>query len=170
MKPPAHSCRTLTAALAAAVVLTAAAAAATPVRAADDAPLPRLDLKAVETMIRGTGADPLLITVMAAWCHPCVDELPMLNRLYNRYRDRGLRVVGLAIDYNGPGAMATIIRRLKIDFPVFWSGESLVSAYSLTAIPVMFVVVDGRITERLEGKRHRRSLERRIRKLLSEDP
>lgn len=37
--------------------------------------------------------DVILINFWATWCAPCLEELPALNRLQERYRDRGLTVL-----------------------------------------------------------------------------
>ncbi len=40
----------------------------------------------------------LLVNLWATWCHPCREETPYLQRMYERYRRRGLRVLGVSID------------------------------------------------------------------------
>src|SRR5688572_25042282 len=40
----------------------------------------------------------LLINFWATWCIPCRTEIPGFIDLYNRYRDRGLEVIGVAVD------------------------------------------------------------------------
>ena len=40
----------------------------------------------------------MLLNFWATWCAPCVEEMPMLSELQDAYRDRGLRVVGIALD------------------------------------------------------------------------
>ena len=51
----------------------------------------------------------LVLSFMAAWCGPCIDELPALNKLHKRYKDRGLQIIGISIDLEGPGAMQPIV-------------------------------------------------------------
>ncbi|MCB1672344.1 MAG: TlpA disulfide reductase family protein [Gammaproteobacteria bacterium] len=34
----------------------------------------------------------------ASWCAPCLLSLPLYNELYEKYRDRGLEIVGINID------------------------------------------------------------------------
>lgn len=41
---------------------------------------------------------PLLVNFWATWCTPCVEEMPMLSALQRRHADRGLQVVGIALD------------------------------------------------------------------------
>ncbi|MGQ0646399.1 MAG: TlpA disulfide reductase family protein, partial [Gemmatimonadaceae bacterium] len=40
----------------------------------------------------------VLINLWATWCVPCVTEMPSIQRLYDRYRDAGLKVIGIATD------------------------------------------------------------------------
>ncbi|MFC1828982.1 TlpA family protein disulfide reductase [Thermodesulfobacteriota bacterium] len=105
---------------------------------------------------------PDLITVMAAWCGPCIEELPILNRLYVKYRKEGLKLVGIAIDLEGPTAMQPIVDRLKVQFPIYWVGEKAVTAYNIDRLPMLLVVEDGRIIEKIPGKRSKKFLEEKI--------
>jgi thiol-disulfide isomerase/thioredoxin len=40
----------------------------------------------------------LLLNFWATWCAPCVREMPMLDEIQQAYADRGLSVVGVALD------------------------------------------------------------------------
>jgi thiol-disulfide isomerase/thioredoxin len=103
-----------------------------------------------------------LVAVMAAWCHPCIAELPVLDALAQKYGVRGLRVVGLSLDYAGPDAMRPIIERLKIRFPIYWAGEAAIEHYEITKIPLLIMLRDGHRVKRLEGGRNRATLEAEI--------
>ncbi|HPR24048.1 MAG TPA: TlpA disulfide reductase family protein [Bacillota bacterium] len=39
-----------------------------------------------------------LITVWGTYCSPCIDELPDLQKLYDKYRGDGINVLGVVID------------------------------------------------------------------------
>ena len=110
----------------------------------------------------------VMVTFMAAWCGPCIDELPVLNKLYHKYKARGLKLVGISIDLEGPQAMQPIIDKLKVGFPVYWYGESAVEKFSIFAIPMIFFVKDGRVIEKLPGRRPAKELDKKIRKFLAE--
>ena len=109
----------------------------------------------------------VVLTFMAAWCGPCIDELPVLNKLYHKYKAQGLKLVGISIDLNGPQAMQPIIDKLKVGFPVYWYGESAVQKFSIFAIPMIFLVKDGRIVEKLPGRRPGKELDKKIREFLA---
>ena len=108
----------------------------------------------------------MVVTFMAAWCGPCIDELPVLNKLYQKYKTRGLNLIGVSIDLEGPRAMQPIIDKLKVDFPVYWYGESAVQKFSLFVIPMILFVKDGQIVEELPGRRPGRELDIKIRDFL----
>ena len=40
----------------------------------------------------------LLVNLWATWCHPCKTETPYLQSVYERYRDRGFRLLGVSVD------------------------------------------------------------------------
>ena len=114
------------------------------------------------------GNNKMVVTFMAAWCGPCIDELPVLNKLYQKYKTQGLNLIGISIDLKGPQAMQPVVDKLKVGFPVYWYGESAVKKFSLSAIPMIFWVKNGRIVEKLPGRRSKKELDKKIRKFLAE--
>ena len=110
----------------------------------------------------------ILITFMAAWCGPCIDELPVLNKLYQKYEKQGLKLIGISIDLEGPKAMQPIVDKLKISFPIYWYGDTAVQKFSLFAIPMIFLVKDGQIIEKMPGRRSEKVLNKKIREFLEQ--
>ena len=56
----------------------------------------------------------LLVNFWATWCDPCVEEMPMLAQLQRDFADRGLAVVGIALDE--PDRARTFAEALGIDY------------------------------------------------------
>lgn len=112
------------------------------------------------------GDNRLVLSFMAAWCGPCIEELPYLNKLHKKYEKRGFQVIGISIDYDGPGAMQPILNKLEIAFPVYWSGEKAIEKFKLSAIPLLLFIKRGEIVERLHGKRPEKFLDDKIREFL----
>ncbi len=52
------------------------------------------------------GEGPLLVTFWATWCEPCRHELRALQPVYDRYRERGFRI--LAVNQDTPRSMAKV--------------------------------------------------------------
>ena len=108
----------------------------------------------------------MVLSFMAAWCGPCIDELPTLNKLHNRYKDRRLQIVGISIDLEGPAAMQPIVQKMKIDFPIYWCGQKAVERFKLNEIPMLLFVRQGEMVERLLGNRSEKFLDQKIREFL----
>jgi cytochrome c biogenesis protein CcmG/thiol:disulfide interchange protein DsbE len=45
-----------------------------------------------------TAQGPVVISFWATWCKPCLRELPHMQELYDRYRERGLSVLAISVD------------------------------------------------------------------------
>jgi thiol-disulfide isomerase/thioredoxin len=121
----------------------------------------RVDADRMEKIVR-TAPGRCVVVFMAAWCMPCIDELPDLNRLYAKYGPQGMKMVGFSLDLEGPEAIEPILKKCRVRFPVFWVGEAAVEKYNITGIPLLWFVKDGEVVEKLAGKRPRKFLERKF--------
>ena len=124
-----------------------------------------LDLAQLDRIIKTRG-NRRVIVVMAAWCSPCIKELPDLNKIYDKYAPKGLKMMGLSLDSGGPEAIQPVVDKHKVKYPVYWVGEKAIQPYSIRGIPLIMLVKDGEITARITGKRTRKFLEKTIREFL----
>ncbi len=98
----------------------------------------------------GAKADPpkkaLLVNFFDIDCKPCRKELPFLQELYERYKDKGLMVLAVNCDYL-PEKMAEVekfISQAGLSFPVLKDRfGALRRRYGVTNFPTMFIL-DGR--------------------------
>ncbi len=44
--------------------------------------------------------DWVLVDFWASWCTPCVKEFPYLKEAYNKYKDKGFKIIGISLDAN----------------------------------------------------------------------
>lgn len=83
-----------------------------------------------------------LLNVWATWCHPCRDEIPVLQALHERYAPRGFELIGVSVD--GRGEEATI-REFARDFGMtydLWHDpeERVQSAFLAVGVPATFLM------------------------------
>ena len=62
----------------------------------------------------------LVVNFWATWCTPCREEIPGFVRLQEKYRDRGLQFVGVAIDQ--PDKVQAFAREFSMNYPVLLGG------------------------------------------------
>lgn len=104
--------------------------------------------------IREYEGDVVLLNLWATWCGPCVVEMPSIQRLYDRFRGRGLRVVGVAVD-DPPFADAVqqfiATRGFTYEFLHEGSGQ-IEKDYRSMGIPSTYLIGrDGRIRMAVQG-------------------
>ena len=87
----------------------------------------------------------VVLNFWATWCQPCTVEMPSLEALWRRYRDRGLIVVGVCVDRGAPKALLEpYVRTLKLTFPILLDPDSKTSdRWRITALPATFLVRPG---------------------------
>lgn len=84
----------------------------------------------------------VVLNFWATWCTPCEVEMPTLENLWVRYRDRGLVVVGVTVDRGGPRSIIEpYVKGKKLTFPILLDPDmSTAQAWRVTGIPATFLV------------------------------
>lgn len=125
----------------AALIVVAVAAPAAAVTIQDSAP--DFTLKSLEgsnLRLEEYRGQVVLINFWASWCGPCRQEMPLLDRLHQRYVDTGFAVLGINVE--GEEAPAReLIDRIPVTFPVLIDeGQAVSELYKLEAMPSTVVV------------------------------
>ena len=113
----------------------------------------------------------VLINFWATWCGPCRQELPLLNKIYDRYRSAGfvLWAVNVEEDMARAGKMA---QSMRLNFPVLFDNEQRVSRlYDPSVMPATVLIGrDGRVRHVHLGYKpgYEAMYERQVRELLKE--
>ena len=83
----------------------------------------------------------ILLNFWATWCPPCKEEMPSMERLYQRYRDRDFTILAISIDTQGAGAVAQFVRTFQLTFPIGLDPKMEVAdRYTVRALPTTFLI------------------------------
>jgi peroxiredoxin len=81
------------------------------------------------------------INFWASWCPPCQSETPVLRDIADRYRDRGLAVVGISVQESSPSNVAAYAAKYQLGYTIAAdSTGDVFRSYRLYALPTQFFI------------------------------
>lgn len=87
-------------------------------------PLPTVtlpDLSGKERTLDEWKGKTLVVNFWATWCPPCRKEIPAFNRVQQKYKDRDVQFIGIALD--DAEAIEQFLKIIPIDYPVLVGGD-----------------------------------------------
>jgi len=84
--------------------------------------------------------DVILLNFWASWCGPCRLEMPLLNKLHNKYKAIGFTVLGVNVE-ESTSAAQDFLKDNKVSFPILWDTQNTVSKqYNVQAMPTTVMI------------------------------
>ncbi|HEX9245581.1 MAG TPA: TlpA disulfide reductase family protein [bacterium] len=95
----------------------------------------------------------IVMNFWASWCVPCREEAPLLEGIWNEYREKGLIVLGVDTQDLSEPAQG-FIKRFGITYPNVRDPDGTVAhLFGTTGVPeTFFIGADGRILGRFPGE------------------
>ena len=109
----------------------------------------------------------VLLDFWATWCHGCKTEIPWYMEFQHKYRDRGLSVIGVAMDEDGWKSVKPYIEKTRINYTIVVGNQELAKTYGAESLPVTLLLDrDGRIAESHAGMVDKAAFEKDLQTLL----
>lgn len=111
-----------------------------------------------------------VINFWGTFCPPCVEETPALQRMYEKYKDEGVEIIGVNLGEKPLVRITNFVDRFGVTYPILLDPELDVrDRFGVRSYPTTFFVdADGNIQEIKVGGMTEGYMEMQIRKLLAE--
>jgi len=115
---------------------------------------------------------PVLLNFWATWCGPCRIEMPWFANLQKQYGQKGLEIVGVALDDDSsPADIAKFAKEIGVNYTILVGKDSVGDAYGgVVGLPTTFYIdATGKIVEQTAGlPSGQGEIEDNIKKILGE--
>lgn len=110
---------------------------------------------------------PVVLDFWATWCGPCQAEAPIVNAIAQRFRDKGLVVIGVNTS-DAEGLAEKYAAKKGLSFPIVYDdGNTIANKYKVDNLPTLIVVSkEGKIIAVRHGVTSDSDLERLVRQVL----
>ena len=110
----------------------------------------------------------VILDFWATWCPPCKAEIPGFVELQEKYKDKGLVIVGVSLDEQGPAVVKPFMQQFRVNYPIVMGDEKIVEDFGgVTAIPTTFIIDKaGNIVKKHVGFTPKENFEKEITPLL----
>ena len=98
------------------------------------------DLNEVPQQLSKLKGKVVVVNYWASWCPPCIEEMPSMNTIYQRYKPQGLEILGINFQED-PEKITQFLEQVKVDFPVLFDRDGTVAhQWNVFSMPTSFLV------------------------------
>ncbi len=82
----------------------------------------------------------VILDFWATWCGPCVQSIPMLKDVYDRYHDKGLEIYSVSLDFKAKEWKTFVAENGMIWVNVLGKDRKAVGDYGVESIPTIYLI------------------------------
>lgn len=135
-------------------------------------PAPKFTVKTLtgeEVTLESYKGKVVLVDFWATWCKPCIETMPEVQKLHEKYGRKGLAVAGISIDQDGEKKVKPFIEKRKFAYPILLDGGKSPAwqAFRVKGVPALFLIDrQGRIVKEWRGKPDKKEVDEAVAGLL----
>lgn len=83
----------------------------------------------------------VFLNFWATWCVTCEEEMPSMEKLYQRFKDDKFEVLTVTIDKEGEKHVRSYLDKFGLSFPVILDpSKEIANLYKTTGVPETFII------------------------------
>ncbi len=71
----------------------------------------------------------VLVNLWATWCGPCINEMPHLNEMQEKFKDKGFEIIGLDTDDESKEDIDAFAAKQKLNYQLGWADGALMTEF-----------------------------------------
>ncbi|GIP32351.1 redoxin domain-containing protein [Paenibacillus sp. J2TS4] len=129
------------------------------------------DLEGKAQRLEDWKGKPVVVNFWATYCPPCREEMPDLQKQYEKWAASGVIIVGVNVGESKVTAQS-FIKQANVTFPILLDSEEMIrKQYGVTEYPsTVFIRADGTIEQIKVGMMDEAFIEQSVSKLVASAP
>ena len=83
----------------------------------------------------------VMVHFWATWCPPCVEEMPLLDKLYHTLQGKEFELLAVSVDEGGVGVVSAFLKKNSLNVPVLLDSDKMISGlYGTFKFPETYIV------------------------------
>lgn len=100
------------------------------------------DISGNKVKLSGLRGKVVMVEFWAVWCPPCIESVPLLKTVYEKYKDKGFVLLGVSVDRGAAQQIKAgeFIKENAATYPVLFDDGKVSAAYGVSSIPMSFMI------------------------------
>jgi peroxiredoxin len=99
------------------------------------------NLRGGKMELRNCEGKVVFLNFWATWCGPCKEEMPSIETLHQKFKQKDFVFLTISVDYEGKKPVKEFIERKRYTFPVLLDPKcEILDVYKVTRIPTTFII------------------------------
>jgi peroxiredoxin len=90
----------------------------------------------------------VLLEFWATWCPPCIDNIPELIRIQDKYNDKAFSILAVSLDKGSDveSMLPEFVAEYGINYPILYGNDSVIDLYRVMSLPTGLIIdKEGRV-------------------------
>lgn len=97
----------------------------------------------------------VVLDFWASWCGKCASLMPQLEKLHQKYKDKGVVVLGVNLLEDGKNDPVKMMREKGMTYKILLKGDTMAAEYGVEIVPMIYVIgADGKVLYFQSGLEH----------------